>query len=75
MEGRSNQIGFWMLLTLCWHELLDAKNGARDRVLHMSSIGNRKEFRKHQSIVKCAVDASKEEWKCKVDAEKGSKDG
>ena len=57
--------------------LLDAKNGARDRALHMNSIGNRKEFRKHQRIVKHAVDAAKEEWICKMacDAEKARKDG
>ena len=43
----------------------------------MNSIGNRKEIRKHQKIVKCAVDAAKEVWICKVacDAEKARKDG
>ena len=57
--------------------LLDEKNAAYDRFLQAKSPSSKKEFRRHQRIVKRAVDTAKEDWICKVasDAEKAKKDG
>ena len=57
--------------------LLDEKNAAYDRFLQAKSPSSNKEFRRHQRIMKCAVDTAKEDWICKVasDAEKAKKDG
>ena len=41
---------------------LDAKKRTHDKVLQVDNTVNRREFRKHQRTVKCAVDAAKEEW-------------
>ena len=40
---------------------LDAKKRAHDKVLQVDNTVNRREFRKHQRTVKCAVDAAREE--------------
>lgn len=45
---------------------MDAKNAANDRFLQLGSSSAEKEFRKHQRIVKRAVDAAKEDWVCRV---------
>ena len=42
--------------------LLDEKNAAYDRFLQAKSQSSKNEFRRHQRIVKRAVDTAKEDW-------------
>ena len=57
--------------------LLEAKRQAHNRVLHTNSITSRREFQRHQRIVKLAVDDAKEGWILGVarKAESAKKDG
>ena len=55
MEGRNSQ-------TDTLQSLLAAKKRAHNNVLQVYNTVNRREFRKHQRTVKCAIDAAKEEW-------------
>ena len=57
--------------------LVEAKNRAHQRVLQSNTIADRKEFRRHQRLVKRAVDKAKEDWICRVvkEAEAAVKDG
>ena len=57
--------------------ILEAKRQAHQRVLHTNTIANRREYRKHQRIVKHAVDCAKESWILRIahEAERAKKDG
>ena len=57
--------------------LIKAKNDAHLTLLHSSTSANRKEFRRHQRVVKAAVDKAKEDWICRVamEGEAAVKDG
>lgn len=57
--------------------LIEAKNWAHQRALHSNTIADRKEFRRHQRLVKRAVDKANEDWICGVakEAEAAVKDG
>ena len=76
-RGRKKQPDWFVEAADTLMPLLDAKKIAHDRVLQVNSIANRREFRRHQRVVKCAVDAAKEEWICKLasDAVKARNDG
>ena len=57
--------------------LIVAKNEAHLKALQSKAAADRKEFRKHQRIVKKAVEKAKEDWICRVakEAEAAVKDG
>ena len=57
--------------------LIVAKNEAHLKALQSNTAADRKEFRKHQRIVKKAVEKAKEDWICRVakEAEAAVKDG
>ena len=57
--------------------LIVAKNEAHLKALHSNTAADQKEFRKHQRIVKEAVEKAKEDWMCRVakEAEAAVKDG
>ena len=57
--------------------LIKAKNDAHLTLLHSSTSVNRKEFRRHQRVVKAAVDKAKKDWICRVvmEGEAAVKDG
>ena len=57
--------------------LIEAKNRAHQKAIQTSTTTDRKEFRRHQRLVKRAVDKAKEEWICRVakGAEAAVKDG
>lgn len=57
--------------------LVEAKNRAHQKVLQSNATADRKEFRRHQRLVKRAVDKAKEDWICRVakEAEAAVKDG
>ena len=57
--------------------LIEAKNRAHQKMLQCNATTDRKEFRKHQRLVKRAVDKAKEDWICRVakEAEVAVKDG
>ena len=46
--------------------IIEAKNKARNRMLQSNTEANQKQFRNHQRKVKKTVDATKEEWVCRV---------
>lgn len=57
--------------------LVEAKNRAHQRALQSNMTADRKEFRRHQRLVKRAVDKAKEDWICRIakEAEAAVKDG
>ena len=57
--------------------LIEAKNRAHQEALQSNTTADRKKFRRHQRLVKRAVDKAKEEWICRVakEAEVAVKDG
>ena len=75
--GRKKQPDWFVEAADTLQPLLDAKKRSHDKVLQANNNVNRREFQKHQRIVKCAVDAAKEEWISKLAsvAEKARKDG
>ena len=76
-HGRKKQPDWFVEAADTLQPLLDAKKRSRDEVLQANNTVNRREIWKHQRIVKCAVDAAKEEWIRKLAsiAEKARKDG
>ena len=76
-RGRKKQPDWFVESADILQLLLDAKKRSHDKVLQANNTVNRREFRKHQRIVKCAVDAAKEEWIRKLASivEKARKDG
>ena len=76
-RGRKKQPDWFVKAADTLQPLLDAKKRAHEKVLQLDNIINRREFRKHQRTVKCAVDAAKEEWISELAniAEKARKDG
>ena len=61
-QGRKKQPDWFVEAVDTLQPLLDAKKRSHDKVLQANNAVNRREFRKHQRIVKGAVDAAKEEW-------------
>ena len=59
-RSRRTQPYWFMEARTTLQPLLEAKHHAHTRVLQVNSIANRREFRKHQRIVKHAVDRAKE---------------
>ena len=76
-RGRKKQPDWFVEAADTLQPLLDAKKRSHDKVLQANNTVNRREFWKYQRIVKCAVDAAKEEWIRKLAsiAEKARKDG
>ena len=75
--GRRKQPEWFLDAADTLQPVIDEKNAAYTRYLPMNTVAAKKEFRRHQRVLKQAIDAAKEEWICGVSdvAEKAKKDG
>ena len=76
-RGRRKQPEWFLDAADTLQPVIDEKNATYTRYVQMNTVAAKKEFRRHQRVVKQAIDAAKEEWICRVsdDAEKAKKDG
>ena len=58
--GKKKQPDWFIEAADTLQPLLRAKQQAHKEVLHTNKTANRKEFRRHQRIVECAMDPAKE---------------
>ena len=65
-QGKKRQPDWFIQAADMLQPLLKAKQHAHNKMLHTNSIVNRREFRRHQRIVKHPVDSAKV---CKVSEE------
>ena len=76
-RGKAKKPEWFEECSECLVPLIVAKNEAHLKALQSNTAADRKEFRKHQRIVKKAVEKAKEDWICRVakEAEAAVKDG
>ena len=65
-QKRKRQLDWFAEAQDTLQPLLEAKRQAHNRVLHANNITNRREFQRHQWIVKRAVDCTKESWTLRI---------
>ena len=76
-RGKAKKPEWFEECSECLVPLIVAKNEAHLKALQSNTAADRKEFRKHQRIVKKAVEKAREDWICRVakEAEAAVKDG